>query len=145
MPLTGLEPVRCCQRGIFVPLYVAIAVCPRRCSLDFPFTLDGGTVLRCAPSSLYTFRKKVLPASLGIVPHPGVSPNLTRFTRTVSQSGAQIFKSLVSADSTTAANVPPHHTPFCLRCQAKPLRRRRRRCRLVNDVLQNWGKRIRPV
>ena len=41
-------------------------------------------------------------ASLGIVPS-GVLPNLTRFTQTVSRTGAQIFKSLVSADSTTAA------------------------------------------
>ncbi|MCI8554206.1 MAG: hypothetical protein HFJ80_04595 [Clostridiales bacterium] len=68
VPLTGLEPVRCCQRGIFLPLYVAIAAHARRCGLDFIFTLDS-LFLRCAPSSLYTFLKGETPsASLGIVP-----------------------------------------------------------------------------
>ena len=66
VPLTGLEPVRCCQRGIFIPLYVAIAACMRRCSLDFLFALDY--FLRCAPSSLYTFLEGIPQASLGIVP-----------------------------------------------------------------------------
>ena len=40
VPLTGLEPVRCCQRGIFMPHYVAIAARSKRCGLDFIFAID---------------------------------------------------------------------------------------------------------
>ena len=39
VPLTGLEPVRCCQRGIFMLHNVAIAVPFGCCSLDFPFAI----------------------------------------------------------------------------------------------------------
>ena len=38
VPLTGLEPVRCFQQGIFLLLYVTIAAL-LRCSLEYVFTI----------------------------------------------------------------------------------------------------------
>ena len=43
VPLTGLEPVRCRQRGIFVLLYVTIATQSVCCSLDLVFTISFRT------------------------------------------------------------------------------------------------------
>ena len=114
VPLTGLEPVRCCQRGIFTPHHVAMAA---RRALWSGLYLRPRCFLRRAPSSLYTFPKNFR-ASLGIVPQPGVPPNLTRFTRTVSRSGAQFLSPL-------CLPIPPqrqicfcNHIPFSSACQA---------------------------
>ena len=90
VPLTGLEPVRCCQRGIFSPHHVAIAA-RKRCGPDFLFTLDESLGARRQVST----RSRNGPGFARHCPaRTGVSPNLARFTRTVSRSGAQILSPL---------------------------------------------------
>ena len=99
VPLTGLEPVRCCQRGIFSPLHVAIAA---RKALWSGLSLHPRRILRCAPSSLYTFPEwSGLRSALS-----RADGSFTEFDA-IHTDGFPVrcsnFKSLVSADSTTAA------------------------------------------
>ena len=127
VPLTGLEPVRRCRRGIFIPLYVAIAA-RRRCGPDFLFALDA--VLRRAPSSLYTFAGGKSPAlrsalsPLPLVPLPpwGSSTEFDAIHTDGFPFRCSNFKSLVSADSTTAADLLLPIIPD-LRPSVKVLRR----------------------
>ena len=99
VPLTGLEPVRCCQRGIFSPHHVAIAA---RKALWSGLSLHPRRILRCAPSSLYTF-----PEWSGL--RSALSRTDGSFTEfdAIHTDGFPVrcsnFKSLVSADFTTAA------------------------------------------
>ena len=64
---------------------------------------------RPPPSSLYTFPFRGL-ARCCLATRAGGSPNLTGFTRTLSPSGAQFVKSLVSTNFTTRARAGRHST-----------------------------------
>ncbi len=118
VPGAGIEPARCCHRGIFLPTTVFTARSLKNAlwsGLSLYHIMmrahDLGRSRQVSTLSQQYQHLAILPGSLierlssGLPPswHVEVSPNLTPFTPGVSNLGAQFFKSLASTNFATWA------------------------------------------
>lgn len=102
VPGTGLEPARITPADF---RHTTAFTASFRCSCAGLCLDHGATRFRPPPSSLYTFSVETELRSALPRRYPGVSPNLTGFTRELSQLGAQLLtaKSAVFTNFTTLA------------------------------------------